>query len=117
VPRENREDQTGMRSATLPADRVGRGPSAVRPSLRRALGLACLLRLIFHPVPLSAQAPDAVVLAERVYTADSTAPVVEAIAIREGRIVSAGSRQAVMAAKGPARRGAWIFGRGWDQTR
>jgi len=63
--------------------------------------VVCFVAPFLQSVPLDAQAPDAVVLAEHIYTADSARPTVDAIAIRGGRIVFTGSRQAALATKGP----------------
>jgi hypothetical protein len=54
--------------------------------------------------PLPAQAPkpaELVVVNGRIYTADATRPVVQALAIREGRIAFAGNRAGAEALAGP----------------
>ncbi len=63
--------------------------------------------------PLRSQAPgattpqapaDLIVTAPRIYTVDVNRPLVTAIAVRDGRVVFAGSAQAAMALRGPRTR-------------
>jgi len=70
------------------------------------------LRLVFavsvtalvSTAPALAQAPDLLVTNARIYTVDATRPVVEAMAIRGGRIIATGPRRLIEALKGPETR-------------
>ncbi len=71
------------------------------PTFVLALGLAA---------PLAAQGPaapppaDLLVTAARIYTADETRPVVQALAVRAGRILYAGNTRAAEVFRGPSTR-------------
>ena len=71
-----------------------------RPRLASVLALASALAL-----PLAtggAQAPDLIVTNARIYTVDQNRPVVDAMAIRGGRIVATGPSRLITAMKGSA---------------
>jgi predicted amidohydrolase YtcJ len=66
--------------------------------MRRLLLLAATMAA----APLHGQGPaDFIVINARIYTADATRPVVQALAVRGGRIVFAGNRAGVEALAGP----------------
>lgn len=65
-------------------------------ALRRlALALSCAFA-----APLAAQAPDLIVTNARIYTVDQNRPVVDAMAIKDGRIVATGPARLITAMKG-----------------
>ncbi|MEP7348313.1 MAG: amidohydrolase, partial [Gemmatimonadaceae bacterium] len=60
---------------------------------------------------LRAQAPDLIVTNARIYTVDANRPVVDAMAIRGGRIVATGPRRLIESLKGPTTRVVDVNGR------
>ena len=84
----------------------------------RIAGRAALAAALFVPCALSSQqrratqAPaDLIVTNARIYTVDAARPVVEAIAVRGGRVAFAGSRAEALALGGPATRVVDLGGR------
>jgi hypothetical protein len=74
------------------------------PEMRRRLVQALLLSIVASParaVPADEPA-DLVLLHGRVFTAEPEAPLAEAVAVREGRLVAVGKDAVVEALKGPA---------------
>lgn len=69
---------------------------------RLAALLAPLALALPCAVPLAAQAPDLIVTNARIYTVDQNRPVVDAMAIRGGRIVATGPARLIGAMKGGA---------------
>ncbi|MDF1503816.1 amidohydrolase [Roseisolibacter sp. H3M3-2] len=68
--------------------------------------------LLLPPVaPLAAQAPDLVLLGGKVFTADSTRPWAEAVAVRGARIVAVGTTAEVERLAGPRTRRVALGGR------
>ena len=67
--------------------------------------LAAALLLFAPSAALAQQRPaDLVVTNARIYTVDDTRPVVEAIAVRDGRVVFAGAARGALTLKGPRTR-------------
>ncbi|HET8761815.1 MAG TPA: amidohydrolase [Gemmatimonadales bacterium] len=66
----------------------------------RALALALLSLTACGPAA-SPDDADLIVTAQRIYTADSTQPTVEAFAVRDGRFVYVGTRDSALAMRGP----------------
>ncbi|MHB1298594.1 MAG: amidohydrolase, partial [Gemmatimonadaceae bacterium] len=71
-----------------------------------SIALALITVTVAQPEVLSAQAParqsaDLVVLNGRIYTADGARPVVDAMAVRDGRIVFVGDEGGARALVGP----------------
>ena len=70
---------------------------------RRLRFLPLVLSLLVSPVTaLVAQAPDLIVTNARIYTVDPNRPIVDAMAIRGGRIVATGPSRLIAAMKGAA---------------
>ncbi len=67
-------------------------------ALPLAIALAASLPLVTRPA--RAQAPDLIVTNARIYTVDQNRPVVDAMAIRDGRIVATGPSRLIGAMKG-----------------
>jgi predicted amidohydrolase YtcJ len=70
----------------------------------RRLALALVLAPLAAALPraATAQAADLIVTNARIYTVDENRPVVEAMAIRDGRVVATGPARGIMTMKGPA---------------
>ena len=66
-----------------------------RFALALALALACVA-----PTLAPAQAPDLIVTNPRIYTVDQNRPVVDAMAVRDGRVVATGPSRLITAMKG-----------------
>jgi predicted amidohydrolase YtcJ len=73
-------------------------------SRRSTLAVSLLVVAALRSAPLSAQQPpaDLVVTNGRIYTADGARPVVDAMAIRGGRVVFVGDRAGARALTGPS---------------
>ena len=68
----------------------------------RRLALAVILTsLIAAPRAIVAQAADLIVTNARIYTVDENRPLVDAMAIRDGRVVATGPARGVMTMRGP----------------
>jgi len=65
-------------------------------------GLAPLLFALVQAAPLAAQPPDLIVTNARIYTVDQNRPIVDAMAIRGGRVVATGPALLIGAMKGAA---------------
>jgi predicted amidohydrolase YtcJ len=68
----------------------------------RRLALAVILTsLMAAPRAIVAQAADLIVTNARIYTVDENRPLVDAMAIRDGRVVATGPARGVMTMRGP----------------
>jgi predicted amidohydrolase YtcJ len=68
----------------------------------RRLALAVILTsLVAAPRAMVAQAADLIVTNARIYTVDENRPLVDAMAIRDGRVVATGPARGVMTMRGP----------------
>jgi predicted amidohydrolase YtcJ len=68
----------------------------------RRLALAVILTsLVAAPRAIVAQAADLIVTNARIYTVDENRPLVDAMAIRDGRVVATGPARGVMTMRGP----------------
>jgi predicted amidohydrolase YtcJ len=67
----------------------------------RRLTLAIILAFLVAPGALLAQAADLIVTNARIYTVDENRPMVDAMAIRDGRVVATGPARGVMTMRGP----------------
>jgi predicted amidohydrolase YtcJ len=69
----------------------------------RRLALALILTALAAVTPrlVTAQAADLIVTNARIYTVDENRPIVEAMAIRDGRVVATGPQRGVMTLRGP----------------
>lgn len=63
--------------------------------------LALVLVLLAAPVILRAQPADLIVTNARIYTVDENRPVVDAMAIRDGRVVATGAQLGILTLRGP----------------
>lgn len=70
--------------------------------LRPAVALALACTFVPAIAPARAQAPDLIITNARIYTVDQNRPVVDAMAIRAGRIVATGPSRLITAMKGSA---------------
>ena len=66
--------------------------------IRRA-SISCLA-LLCSAIVLHAQSPDLIVTNARIYTVDGNRPVVDAMSIRDGKVVATGPAQLILASKG-----------------
>ncbi len=69
---------------------------------RLALALVLTPLVAFVPRTAAAQVADLIVTNARIYTVDENRPVVEAMAIRDGRVVATGPARGIMTMRGPA---------------
>ena len=67
----------------------------------RRLTLAVILTSLTAPGALPAQAADLIITNARIYTVDENRPLVDAMAIRDGRVVATGPQRGVMTLRGP----------------
>jgi predicted amidohydrolase YtcJ len=67
----------------------------------RRLILGIILTSLVAPSALVAQAADLIVTNARIYTVDENRPIVDAMAIRDGRVVATGPQRGVMTLRGP----------------
>ncbi|NUQ11001.1 MAG: amidohydrolase family protein, partial [Gemmatimonadaceae bacterium] len=67
---------------------------------RAVLGVLAVLTA-FGPARARSQAADLIVTNARIYTVDENRPVVDAMAVRGGRVVATGPQRAVMTFRGP----------------
>ena len=69
----------------------------------RRLALALILTALPAVTPrlVTAQAADLIVTNARIYTVDENRPIVEAMAIRDGRVVATGPQRGIMTLRGP----------------
>ena len=71
------------------------------PNRRLTLALILAPLAAITPRLASAQSADLIITNARIYTVDENRPVVDAMAIREGRIVATGPQRGVMTLRGP----------------
>ncbi len=69
--------------------------------LKRTIVRSFLFVLAFASAS-RAQAPDLIVTNARIYTVDATRPIVDAMAVRGGRVVATGPRRLIESMKGPS---------------
>jgi predicted amidohydrolase YtcJ len=69
----------------------------------RRLAIALILTALAAVTPrlVTAQAADLIVTNARIYTVDENRPIVEAMAIRDGRVVATGPQRGIMTLRGP----------------
>lgn len=68
---------------------------------RPALALILTVLAAVTPRAVTAQAADLIVTNARIYTVDENRPIVEAMAIRDGRVVATGPQRGIMTLRGP----------------